>query len=260
MKPLICTVANQKGGVGKTTTAVTLAHGLALRGKDVLLVDCDPQGQAASFLGLRQESGLFDLLISRRPVADVTRTADTDEHARPHLHLIPGDKRTATAQVVLGAEGFDLAGLANALRGVVADYIIFDTSPSVGLLQESAMFASDILVAPVATDYPSAEGLAGVVATLQAVNNRGGHCRLAAVVPTMFDDVTKESRANLAQLQESFGAVVLPPVHRATVLRECAAEGCTIWEKDAGSRAAQEYARLVWEVHDYAKTKPVPGR
>jgi chromosome partitioning protein len=236
-------VANQKGGVGKTTTAVTLAAGLALQGSRVLLVDTDPQGQAASFLGMRQESALFDLLVSRRPLADVTRTA------RPNLAIIPGDKRTATAQIVLTTEGFNLAALQQATAAADVDFIIYDTSPSVGSLQEAALFAADWLICPVATDYPSTEGLAGILGTLTTVNDRGGAARLLGVLPTMFDDVTRESAATIAQLKEHFGDAVLTPIHRATVLRECAAEGKTVWELAPKSRTAEEYAELVGEVN-----------
>ncbi len=242
------TIANQKGGVGKTTTAVTLAHGLALRGKQVLLVDADPQGQVATFLGLRQESGLFDLLISRRPLRDVIRTAAANDYPRHGLYVIPGDKRTATAQIVLTTEGFRIEALARVLQDSEADFIVFDTSPSVGSFQEAALFASDWLVVPVATDYPSVEGFTGIFETLQAVNERGGRCRLLGTLPTMFDDVTRESAAVLSQLQKRLGEAVLTPIHRATILRECAAEGATIWELAPKSRTAEEYAELVFEV------------
>jgi chromosome partitioning protein len=109
MAARIIAIANQNGGVGKTTTATNLGHGLALKGKRVLLVDCDPQGQVATFLGLRQESGLFDLLVSKRPLADVIRQVTTDDHPQAGLSLIPGDKRTTTAQIVLATEGGQLS-------------------------------------------------------------------------------------------------------------------------------------------------------
>jgi chromosome partitioning protein len=246
-------IANQKGGVGKTTTAVTLGAGLALKGKRTLIVDCDPQGQVATFLGLRQESGLFDLLVGGRPLADVTRSASVEGHTRTNLRIVPGNKRTATAQMVMASEGFRLDCLADVLPDADADYIIFDTSPSVGLLQEAALFAADWLIAPVAVDYPAAEGLAGVLVTLKAVEDRGGRCRLLFALPTMYDDVTRESKATLDQLKERLGEAVFAPVHRATVLRECAAEGVTVWEKAPESRAAEEYARLLWEVLNYGQ-------
>jgi len=244
-------VANQKGGVGKTTTAVTLAHGLALKGKRVLLADCDPQGQCCSFLGLRQESGLFDLLVGGRPLSDVTRSADTNGNERPNLTVLPGDKRTATAQAVIAAEGFRLEILSDALRRVKADYVVFDTAPSASLLQEAALYAADWLISPCATDGAAVEGLAGILATLKAINDRGAGCQLLAVVPTFYDEVTRESRDTLAELQRSLGEAVWDPIHRATVFREAASEAITIFEKAPTSRAGQEYSWLVERVLSY---------
>ncbi|MGD8462934.1 MAG: AAA family ATPase, partial [Anaerolineae bacterium] len=96
--PTVITVSNRKGGVAKTTTTVTLGHGLALKGKSVLLVDVDPQGHIAPALGMEQEPGLFDLLVARTSLRNVTR------QARPNLFVLPGNVRTATAQTVLTAE------------------------------------------------------------------------------------------------------------------------------------------------------------
>lgn len=250
-KRRIVTIGNQKGGVGKTSTAVTLGHGLALLGRQALIVDLDPQGQAATFLGLRQESGLFDLLVSRRPLGDVMRSATVNGYMRDGLAIVPGDKRTATAQTVLQIErGADaIHALAEALAHDDHDYIIFDTSPSVSVLQEAALYASDWLISPVAVDYPATEGLAGIMATLQAVKGKGGKCTLLAAVPTMYDR-TNESRATLQQIRDSLGAAVTEPIHRAAIMRECASEGVTIWEKAPKSRAAAEYSRLVRMVSD----------
>src|SRR4030042_657647 len=93
------TIANQKGGVGKTTTAVNLAHGLVLKGKRVLLVDLDPQGQCATILGLRPEPGAFNLLVAEQPLDQVIRSTD-----REGLYILLGDRKTATAQTVLNVQ------------------------------------------------------------------------------------------------------------------------------------------------------------
>lgn len=250
--PVKIAIANQKGGVGKTTTTVTLAAGLAQQGKQVLVVDCDPQGQTATFLGLPATSAFFDLLISRRPLAEVIVPGGPATQPRPGLALLAGDKRTATAQIVLTAEGYNLAALPTALAPSQADFILFDTSPSVGLFQEAALYASDWLLIPTAVDFAAAEGVGAILATLEAVKRKGGACALLGVLPTFYDDQTRESKAILAELHGRFADLVWAPIHRATVLRECVAEGLTVWEKAPHSRAAQEYATTVQEVLAYA--------
>ena len=238
-------VVNQKGGVGKTTTAVTLAHGLALKGRTVLIIDLDSQGQVASCLGRDHESGVFNLLVGGQPIEDVIRTT-----GRKGLWHVPGDKRTATAQIVLNAEGFDLGIFRELRRWLFYEFVIFDTAPSLGGLQEAAVYGSDEVIVPTAVDYLAAEGVVKTVETLNALAERGWRGSILGVLPTFYDLVTKESGAVLANLKGIFGELVLPPIHRATVLRECAAEGKTVWELHQGCRAARDYAKLVWGVID----------
>ena len=246
----VITIACQKGGVGKTTTTITLGHGLALKGHRVLIVDLDPQGQCASALGRRQESCVFDWLVSGDPLSDVVRSTGRDR-----LYLIPGNKRTATAQIVLSSEGAILQAIARRVPAIAKsgiEYVIVDTAPSVGGLQESALLASDLVIIPTAADYLASEGVLATYGTLKAIRD-GQHWRGAVlgVLPTFYDEVTRESAATLADLRKTFGdKMVLAPIHRATVLRECASEGKTIWERDPKSRSAEEYADLLWKVID----------
>ncbi|NLF01508.1 MAG: ParA family protein [Anaerolineales bacterium] len=250
---MIVTVANQKGGVGKTTTAVTLAHGLALRSYRVLLVDLDPQGQCASHLGLEPTCGVFDLLVSRLPARDVVRST-----GRPGLWLLPGSKRTHTAETLLVIEGQGRETLARLLperlNSQPRHYVILDTAPSAGELQAGALWAADLLLIPSATDYLSLEGVREVLKTVEALGRPA--LPRVRVLPTFYDEVTNESQANLARLSEAFGGCrcdsqrLLAPVHRAAVLRECPALGQTIFEHAPASRAAAEYGALVWEVLD----------
>jgi chromosome partitioning protein len=243
----VITVSNRKGGVAKTTTVITLGHGLALKGKNVLLVDVDPQGHVAPALGLEQEPGLFDLLVAGAILRNVTR------QARPGLWVVPGNQRTSTAQTVMIAERAADGALLKALRGNVnggLDYIVLDTAPSVGRLQEMALWAADLVVIPSAVDFLSSAGIADLVGGLHDLKGNGWKGRILGVLPTFFDEVTRESKTNLDELQAAFGDLVLPPIHRATILRECAAEGKTLWELAPKSRAADEYAALVWRVLD----------
>jgi chromosome partitioning protein len=238
------TIANQKGGVGKTTTAVTLAHGLALAGKQVLLVDLDPQGQCATALGLKQEPGVFNLLVVEDEIKTLVRPA------RERLWLLPGNKRTGTAQNMILAESRRISHLTEKIVRPLArnglEYVIFDTAPSVGGLQEMAIWASDWVLIPCATNFLSAEGLGKIIETLAYLQaEKGWAGRTWGILPTFFDDTTREAAATLADLLEAFGEQLLKPVHRATILEQAAAQGKTIFETDSKSRAAVEYAAVV---------------
>ena len=243
----IITVANQKGGVGKTTTAVTLAHGLAMKHYNVLLVDLDPQGQCASLLGMEPEPAVFNLLVNRSPFRDVVRTT-----GRPDLWLMPGNKRTATAQTILAVEGYRVEVLEDILQDTIdgekLHYVIIDTAPAVGALQGSALYAADTLVIPSAVDHLALEGVAQILKTLQALKRSPPPT--IRVLPTFYDEVTRESKTNLTRLQETFDAITLQPIHRAAILRECPSAGKTIFEYKPDHRAAAEYADLVLEVLD----------
>ncbi len=243
-------VANQKGGVGKTTTAVTLAHGLALKNYNVLVADLDPQGQCASHLGLDQEDCVFRLLVNRPPLRDVVRTTGRD-----NLWLLPGSKRSKTAETMMTIErqGVDTLGriIEERVNGARLHYLVIDTAPSCGGLQESAIFAADLLLIPSAVDHLSLEGVGEVLKTMRALGRPSPP--VVKVLPTFYDQVTKESAANLARLRDAFGAVLFAPIHRAAVLRECPAFGVTIFEHAPKSRAAEEYGRVVWGVTDATK-------
>ena len=254
MAATILTVSNHKGGVGKTTTAATVGHGLAIKGKRVLLVDLDPQGQLAPALGLRQEPGIFDLLVSGRGITEVVR------YARDHLYLVPGNTRTATAQTVATYESADPGQLGGSLaedlcQGV--DFVIIDTAPSVGFFQTMALTMADLVLIPCACDHLALRGIASLVDSLAELKAGGWAGRLMGILPTFYDNQTRESARNLAELQTAFGqrergGLVLEPIHRATVIREATAEGQTVFEYAAKCRAVEEYKTLVWSVSDAA--------
>jgi len=235
-------IANQKGGVGKSTTVVTLAHGLSLSGGKVLIVDCDPQGQTAALLGIQQEPGLFNLLIAEWPPVQVIRATGRDG-----LDQIPSDKKTAAAQVTLAAQRAPITYIEEALKPIQSkyDYVIFDTAPSIGDIMGAALFAADYVLIPSAVDFLSSDGVVKLMDTLQDIKDLEWPGKLLGILPTFYDEATRESKAILEELIEQFSDGVLDPIHRATILRECAAYGQTIFEADRASRAAKEYNELV---------------
>jgi chromosome partitioning protein len=240
-------IANQKGGVGKTTTAISLAHGLALRDHHVLLVDFDPQGQCATSLAIDSEAGVFNVLVNPRSgmrqwIRNTTRSG---------FDLLPGDRSTATAQIVINAENRPIDSIQSLFKSIAKDYdyIIFDTAPSVGGIQERAIYAAGLVLIPTATEFLSMDGLAQMVELLALLRDKWQwNGKLLGILPTFYDDQTSESRKSLKELREGFGESVLNPIHRATVLRECAAEGKTIFEMSPASRASREYEELSREI------------
>jgi len=245
------TIANQKGGVGKTTTAVNLAHGLVLEGKRVLLVDLDPQGQCATILGLKPEPDTFNLLVADFSLNQVARPTD-----RENLFVIIGDMKTATAQTVLSVQKSPISFLYNRLISPAAtgnyDYVVIDTSPSVGELQVQSLWTCDGVLIPCTVDYLASDGVFSIAKTLVNLEQEyDWQGKILGVLPTFYDEITRESKATLKDLKDNFHRYVLNPIHRATILRECAVEGKTIFELAPGSRAALQYQELVNFVLDW---------
>lgn len=251
---IICS-ANRKGGVGKTTSCVTLAGLLAFRGYRVLIVDFDPQGNCATSLGLKQEPNVFNTLIM--PNVDIFQWIRPT--GRKKLDILPGDNTTVTAQIVLNAKALtdgdngisEIRNLFKPLKGSY-DFVLLDTAPSAGGIQERAIFASDLVLIPTATEFMSTSGLGLMVATLRDLPQKGWSGKLLGILPTFYDDSTTESKETMKELKENFGRAVLPPIHRATLLREAPAEGKLVFELDPQHRATREYYELSEHILKYS--------
>jgi chromosome partitioning protein len=237
----IITVTNQKGGVGKTSTVLNLGALLAFSGRRVLIVDLDPQGQCAVGLGLTQEPGAFNLLVN----TGFESTQWIRPTGRKGLDIIPGDRTTATAQIVINAENRPMDYIRDLLRQMREyQYIFLDTAPSVGGIQERAIYAADRALIPSATEFMSTNGLGQVISTLEQFAKSGWQGKLLGILPTFYDEVSSESKETMQELVKNFGEAVLPPIHRATLLREAPAEGKVAHELDPQHRATQEYHTL----------------
>ena len=199
-------VVNEKGGVGKTTTAITLAAGLARRGLTVCLVDSDPQGHVAKYLGMVEEPGLFDLLVNDRPVGGLLRAVAPEKWADPEsdrngqLVILPGNSRTTSAGHLLTAEQAPVSILRDRLAPLTgADVIVMDTSPTVTLLVAMIYLAADRILIPTQPELGSVNGVTKALARIQTARERGAPVRLMGVLPVMLRR-TSEHYANIAEL------------------------------------------------------------
>ena len=238
-------IANQKGGVGKTTTAVTLAADLARKGYITVLCDLDAQGNAAACLGLSPAPALRKLLMG------MARLEDLLIEARPGLWFLAGDVTTARLKIELLAEGDPKTLLARALEPLECDFVVLDCGPSRDLLHDLAHHAAGEVVIPTACDFLAVAGVGQEMETLKIVRQDGHPIEARAVLPTFWDSQTIESRTNLQALADAFGPLVLPAVPRTTRLRELPAIGQTVWERlPEDSPVCEAYARLTRRVLD----------
>lgn len=237
----IITIANQKGGVGKTTTAVTLAMGMALRGFEILLVDLDTQGNVSDALGIEKDSSLYEWLILDKPLKGVA------VNARQRLDVIRSDKTTAKLKVALSGMDFREQILSRGLScyGNYWDHVVIDCAPSVDVMHTAAMVAADLLVIPTRLDQFSVEGVVETMTSLDTVRSMTkSKCRVAGIIPTFFDKVTKESHEQLKVLAKTFNGQVWPVVPQDTSCRVASRKGLTLWEMGPG-RALTGYAECL---------------
>jgi chromosome partitioning protein len=236
----ICST-NMKGGVGKTTVAVTMAHGLARQGNKVLLLDLGPQGHCAISLGLDPEPGVFDLLVNEAPPANVIR-----ETGRPLLNLLPGNSRTSRAASICQLEHIGIDQIGDRLRGELTgyDYLVIDTHPG-GYLQELGIYIADALIIPSALDYLALDGVNAIQELTEQLGQRYGSTAKQEIILPMFSDHTKETTANLESLQTAFPDLVAESIPRRTKAREAVSYGQTIWEYAPKDKSALAYMSLL---------------
>ena len=244
--PLRIAVINQKGGVGKTTTAVNLSHGLALAGRKVLLFDLDPQGNATTAVGVEKYTtnpSSYDFLIPGQEKAAPTPTQ------YPNLDLFPANISLVRAEMEL----LQLNDQRNTVlkrnlekRAFGHDLIIFDAPPSLGLLTLNILLASDYVIVPVQCEYLALEGLTMLLETIEQINPS---LELLGCVLTMVDLRTDLSQEIIKDMRTHFGNKVLKTLIPRTVrLAECPSHGKTIFDYERWGAGARAYDSLSKEV------------
>ena len=231
----IIAFANQKGGVGKTTTAVTLAHGLARLGKRVLLVDLDPQGHVAFSFGLEKQSGLYRLVCQNEDIHN------TIIPARENLDILPGDKYTEKVKRHITLSDFRETILLDLLEQTDYDFVLLDMAPSLDVLHLNGLVASDWVMIPTRLDALAVDGVNEILSTMGEISKQGYPFLGYSILPTFFDRTTRETLAQLKEVVQLFGNKVLPPIPQDTRVRESVAYGKTLWEYSPNSSAIQGY-------------------
>ena len=250
----VIALANQKGGVAKTTTTLNLGVALRELGHRVLVIDLDPQGNLTMSQGMNPdaiERSMFDVLVHRVPISDIIKTVEVDV-AVASIDL-------AGAELALSA----LIGRERALEKALVevrdryDYVLIDTPPSLGLLTINAFVAADGVIVPVQCEYLSLRGLVQLENTLAMVReNLNPRVRVQGIVPTMYDGRTLHAREAIEILEEHFGDLVYGTRIRKTVrYAEAPVKGSSVLKYDPTGPAAQAYRDLAKEVLDGAQAR-----
>ncbi len=245
----VIVIANQKGGVAKTTTSVNLAASLAHYKKSVLLIDLDPQGNASSGLGVNKnalEHSTYDVLVNFVPIDKITIEINKK------LSLVPARVELAGAEMELVSAISREMRLKNALEDVrdKYDYIIIDTPPSLGLLTLNALTAADSFLVPIQCEYYALEGLSQLLSTIKIVQkNLNPKLEMEGILMTMFDNRTNLANQVVADVKENFKEKVFKTIIPRNVrLSEAPSFGQSIIDYDIKSKGAETYLALAKEV------------
>ncbi len=252
MGATIVSLVNQKGGVGKTTSAVSLAAALGRRGQRVLLVDLDPQANATSAFGVSGKGvmGTYDALLDDIPLEQCIVPVEVE-----HVSIVPSSAELSGAEVELVPVMARERRLTNALATVKDsyDWILIDCPPSLGLLTINALNASDAVIIPVQCEYMALEGLSRLMETLELVKrNLNPRLHVLGVILTMFDARTRLSQQVVEEVRGHFPQTFGTIIPRSVRLSEAPSHGKSIFLYDQGGRSATAYDAVALELLERA--------
>lgn len=251
----IYAVVNQKGGVGKTTTAINLSAGLGILGKKILLVDMDPQGNATTGLGIdksKLEGCMYDVLVDNVPIKEIV--VKTEEK---NLYLAPATLNLAGADIELMSKMSREKKLSFAIDAIKEDYdfVIIDCPPSLGLLTVNVLTCAKYTILPIQCEYYALEGITQLLQTISLVTqNINPNLKIAKILLTMFDYRTNLSETIVSEVKNFFKdkcATVIVP--RNVKLSEAPSHGKSIFTYDPKSKGAENYGAFAVEVLEFGK-------
>ncbi len=262
-KRRLIVVANQKGGVGKTTTTVNLAAGLAMHGLRVLCIDLDPQGNASTALGVDHRSGvpsIYEVMLGDRPMDEVV----VESTEAPGLFVAPATIDLAGAEIELVSVVARESRLRRAIAGFTGDvdYVLIDCPPSLGLLTVNALVAARELLIPIQCEYYALEGLGQLLRNVELVQSHlNQDLRLSTILLTMYDSRTRLADQVVHEVKEHFGERVLSTtIPRNVRIAEAPSYGQSVLSYDPASRGSLSYLAAARELAERGADPNGPAR
>jgi chromosome partitioning protein len=237
-------IINQKGGVGKTTTVINLASGLANIGKKVLILDLDAQGNVGTYFNKYSERDMYNLLIDKDTPYNKCIVKIED-----NLHIITSKETLEKAELVMAgfvAREMTLIRKLKDLENSDYDYVILDCPPSLGLLNQNALLFANEAIIPVSTDFFGIDALQKMTQAIEAINSVFDHnLKITAVIPTMFDKRNNICKESLKKINKKYKEIITSPIRISSKLKEAPQFSKSIFEYAKNNRASKDYEDIV---------------